>query len=58
MNTTAFLGPQFKSLAHLSKESIDSVIENVGDKVGELMKLNVNRADENDYESPKYPLLM
>ena len=40
-NTAAFLDPRFKSLAHLSKENIDSVIK------------DVNRAEENDCETPE-----
>ena len=41
MNTASFLDPRFKSLAHLSRDTIDNVIKHVEDEVHELMRMNV-----------------
>jgi len=46
--TASFLDPRFKSLAHLSRDTIDNVIKHVEDKVYELMRMNVTvTADSN-----------
>ena len=41
MNTASFLDPRFKSLAHLTRATMDGVIKHVENEVCELMKINV-----------------
>ena len=51
MNTASFLDPRFKSLAHLSRDSIDAVIKHVEGEVDKLMKSNVDIAAAINAES-------
>ena len=47
MNTASFLDPRFKSLAHLSRATMDGVIKHVENEVCELMKINVTQTAAN-----------
>ena len=47
MNTASFLDPRFKSLAHLSRATMDGVIKHVENEVCELIKINVTLTTAN-----------